>query len=214
MEKKTLFICIPCGKNADFGFFKSFAQSIGEIMHSWNTAIITESSPYVVESRNQISRKVLEFDKKSQLKVDYVLWIDSDMVFSPEHLKKLIGRLEEGNDIVSALYYNLFNGKEKPLAMKRAGERYELIERQKLGKGLTEVDAVGFGFIAIKFDVFRRLEGKYGNRIFDIRYLKGGSIIGEDQVFCERAKEAGYKIMLDPTILVKHIKGTIPSKQA
>jgi GT2 family glycosyltransferase len=211
--KKTLFICMPCGKNVDTGFFRAFCQSIGEIMMNWNTAVLTESSPFIVENRNQLAAKVIEFDSKSVLKVDYVLWIDTDMIFSFEQVKQLLERLEEGNDIVSGLCYNIFDGKEKPVVMKKAGQKYVFMEEKVLkNKELIEVDAAGFAFIAFKAEVLKKLQQKYGRRIFDIRYLENGSLVGEDQVFCERAKEAGYKIMLDSAIVVKHIKGTIPSK--
>jgi len=211
--KKTLFICIPCGKNVETGFFRAFSQSIGEIMMSWNTAVLTESSPFIVENRNQLAAKVIEFDSKSVLKVDYVLWIDTDMIFTFEQIKQLLGRLEEGNDIVSGLCYNIFEGKEKPAVMKKAGQKYTLIEEKAIkSNDLVEVDAAGFAFIAFKLEVLKKLHQKYGRRVFDIRYLENGSLVGEDQIFCERAKEAGYKIMLDPAIVIKHIKGTIPSK--
>ena len=211
--RKTLLVCIPCGKAVDYGFFDSFAKAIGEVMMGFNVGIITEASPYIVENRNSIARKVLEVEGKSPVKPDYALWLDSDMVFSAWQIASLIKRLEEGNEIVSGLYYNFFKGEEKPLAMRKEGGRYGLIEESELKGNLVEVDAVGFGFVAMKVEVLKRLAGKYGKRVFDMRYLEDGSLIGEDMVFCERAKEAGYKIMLDPSIVVKHIKGTIPSKK-
>ena len=213
MMKKTLFICIPCGKNVETGFFKAFTQCIGEIMLNWNTAVLAESSPFVVENRNQLAAKVLEFDSKSALKVDYVLWIDTDMIFNFEQIKRLLGRIEEGHDIVAGLCYNIFEGKEKPILMKRSGEKYAFMEEKSFKKKeLVEVDATGFAFIAFKTEVLKKLQQKYRRRIFDIRYLENGSIVGEDQIFCERAKEEGYKIMVDRSIVVKHIKGTLPSK--
>ena len=48
------------------------------------------------------------------------------------------------------------------------------------------------------------------SRPFDLRYLPGGGMVGEDQLFCERAKELGTKILLDTSIVVRHAKGLLP----
>jgi len=210
--KRTLFVCIPCGKNVDTGFFRAFSQSIGEIMLNWNTAVLTESSPYIVENRNQLAAKVLEFDSKSKLKVDYVLWIDTDIIFTAEQAKKLLSGLDEGKDIVSGVYYSVIEGKERPVVMRRTGQKYSFLEANEVkGKGFIDADACGFGFIAMNIGVLKKLQQNFGRRLFDFRYLENESLVGEDQIFCERAKEAGFKIMVDTEVVVRHIKGTLPS---
>jgi hypothetical protein len=209
-EKFNLAICIPSGRFVDFHFFKSFAKSIPQILMSYNTAILPVSSPYIQENRNEIVRRALLTENKiKDFKFDFFLWLDTDMVFDQSQVGFLLRHLENGLDFVSGLYFNPKGDKLLPVAFRRKGDIYEWLQKDELS-GLMEVDAVGFGFCAFKAEIARRLSEKYNNRIFDLRYLPNGGLIGEDQVFCERVKELGFKIWLDSNILIKHAKGLIP----
>jgi len=209
-EKFNLAICIPSGRFVDFQFFKSFTKSIPQILLAYNTAILPVSSPYIQENRNEIVRRALLTENKiKDFKFDFFLWLDTDMVFEQSQVGFLLQHLENGLDFVSGLYFNPKDGKLLPVAFRKNGNNYKWLQKDELS-GLMEVDAVGFGFCAFKAEIARRLSERHGNRVFDLRYLPDGSLVGEDQVFCERAKELGFKIWLDSNILVKHAKGLIP----
>ncbi|HLC79602.1 MAG TPA: hypothetical protein VJG83_04210 [archaeon] len=209
-SKKNLALCIPSGRFVDFGFFKSFASCIGQIMLSYNVAIFTVASPMIFENRNEITRKAISAEEQTPgLLFDYMLWLDNDIVFNFEQVQKLLSHLNSGKDFISGVYYNPHQNEIKPVAYYKDGERYKWLTEKELN-GVMEVDAVGFGFCAMKMDLMRRLFDKYKPRPFDLRPLPDGSIITEDEVFCERAKELGYKIHLDSSIVVKHAKGYLP----
>lgn len=53
----------------------------------------------IYSSRNQLASKALEDG------ADYVLWLDSDMVFNPTTLLLLLKDIEEGADFVTGVYY-------------------------------------------------------------------------------------------------------------
>ncbi|HIH09915.1 MAG TPA: hypothetical protein HA254_04570 [Candidatus Diapherotrites archaeon] len=208
--KKNLAICIPSGRFVDFSFFKSFTQSIGQIMLSYNTAVFTVSSPMIFENRNEIVRRAFAFEQSNApFKFDYMLWLDNDIVFSFDQVKKLIGHIEAGEAFVSGVYYNPLEGGIKPVAYWAKGEGYKWLDESEL-KGNMEVDSVGFGFCAFKAELMAKIFEKYAPRPFNIRLLDSGSLVTEDQVFCERAKEQGARIMLDASIVVKHAKGYLP----
>ena len=209
MAKKNLAVCIPSGRFVDYAFFSSFANSIGQIMLKWNTAIFAASSPLIVENRNELARRVMAFESKSALRFDYVLWLDTDIVFTFEQVQSLISMLEGGKEFVSGVYYNPKGEGIIPVAYHKNKERYAPLSEGELG-GTIEVDAVGFGFCAMGAGLLRRSLEKYGNRPFDIRAFADGGIVGEDQIFCERAKELGAKIWLDTSIVVRHAKGFLP----
>ncbi|VVB98919.1 Uncharacterised protein [uncultured archaeon] len=215
MPKKNLAICIPSGRFVDFGFFQSFANTIAETMFYCNTAVFTVASPMIFENRNELVRRVFSFEGKSGFAFDFMLWIDNDIVFNFGQVKKLLSHLEDGEDFVSGVYYNPKDGNVLPVAYFADGERYRWLEEKDVqngGKdfGLLEVDAVGFGFCAMKMDLMREIFARHKPRPFNLRQLDDGSLVTEDQVFCERAKEAGAKIMLDSSIVVKHAKGYLP----
>ncbi|GEM_PF-6246351 len=212
MAKKNLAVCIPSGRFVDFSFFQSFSNSIAQIMLEWNAAVFTVSSPYIQANRNEILRRVLKFEQANPgFEFDYLLWLDTDMVFTFEHVKKLMARLGGGMDFVSGTYFNPKDGGILPVAYRKDGGKYSwLSEKDIAGKGMLEVDAVGFGFCVMRAGIARDLMGKFNSRPFDLRYLPDGGMVGEDQIFCERAKELGWKIWLDTSIVVKHAKGCLP----
>lgn len=207
--KKNLAICIPSGRFVDFGFFKSFTSTIADVLYSWNSAIFTVSSPYIQENRNELARKALMFEEKSGMKFDYVLWLDTDMVYAFPQIQKLISHLENGHDFVSGLYFNPHENAIKPVAYVFADGKYNWLEEKDL-KEVMEVDAVGFGFCAMKANVLREVFVKHKPRPFDLQYRQDGGMEGEDQVFCRRAKELGHKIILDTKLIIKHAKGYLP----
>jgi len=120
----------------------------------------------------------------------------------------LIDYLDE-KDFISGTYYNRLDDGIRPVAYFQDGERYKWLEESEL-KGLMEVDSVGFGFCAFKTDLARKLFEKFKPRPFDLRPLDDGSLVTEDQLFCERLKEIGVKIWLDSDLVVKHAKGYLP----
>ncbi len=210
MPKKNLALCVPSGKIVDSGFFQSFSQSIGQIMLSWNTGVFTVASPMIFENRNEIARRVLRAEEANPgLLFDYMLWIDNDILFRFEDVKKLVSHIDSGEDFVSGVYYNPHEKAIKPVAYWRNGERYKWLEEKELN-GLMEVDAVGFGFCAFRMDLMRKIFEKHRPRPFNLRQLDDGGLVTEDQLFCERAKELGAKILLDSEIVVKHAKGYLP----
>ncbi|MCH7902645.1 hypothetical protein IIC68_02740 [archaeon] len=209
MSKKNLALCIPSGKFVDFSFFKSFANSFGQLMLTYNVAVFTVASPMIFENRNEILRRAFAFEEKTPgFSFDYLLWIDNDIVFNFEQVKKLIDYLEE-KDFISGTYFNPLDDGIRPVAYFKNGDRYKWLEENEL-KGLIEVDAVGFGFCAFKMDLAKKVFEKYKPRPFDLRPLDDGSLVTEDQLFCERLKELDVKIWLDSDLIVKHAKGYLP----
>src|SRR3989344_1219953 len=212
-SKKNLAICIPSGRFVDFSFFKSFAQTIAPLMISYNTAVFTVASQLIFENRNEILRRAFKLEEKTPgFKFDFLLWIDNDIVFTFEQVKKLLSHLEEGDkEFVSGTYYSMVNDEIKPVAYFKNGERFKWLEEKGLKKeGLMEVDAAGFGFCAMKTDLARKVSEKFNPRPFGMRFLSDGCVITEDQVFCERAKELGAKIWLCPPIVFRHPNGFLP----
>ncbi|HZX20263.1 MAG TPA: glycosyltransferase [archaeon] len=209
-QKKNIVICIPSGRYVEFAFFKSFANNIGSLMHQYNTAVLTVASPMIFENRNELLRRAFQLEESTpNFLIDYIVWIDNDIVFTFEQVKKLIEHLDSGKGFVSGVYYNPTDKGILPVAYKQNGEKYSWLRNEDL-KGLIEVDAVGFGFCAFRMDFARKLFEKFKPRPFDLRPLQDGSLVTEDQVFCERLKEIGVKIFLDSDLVVKHSKGVLP----
>jgi hypothetical protein len=161
----------------------------------------------------QRGRNQKPFD--NQLDYDFTCWIDSDSLFTPQMLQRLINY---NQDIVAGLQSfeggNGFTcGKLDDEFFKQHGymEYYtpESIEKAEFNEvGLLEVDYTGFGMVLIKKGVFENMEYPWFRPMwFDYGDIKDFSM--EDVGFCINAKKAGFKIYVDPTIRVGHLKDFI-----
>ena len=131
---------------------------------------------------------------------DKIIWIDSDMSWTPEDFLKLY---EAEEDIISGIYLSdrgtpMFSGSEK------AKSEY-LNTTEKF-----EVKYVGFGFLAIKNGVFENLTRPWFEPTFKkVTDDNGKEYLipqGEDYSLCAKATRAGYKIFVDPTVSLGHHK--------
>lgn len=129
--------------------------------------------------------KIVEEGKQS----DYILFVDSDMTFPEDTLKRLLAHDKDIVGIDSSY-------KELPL---QSTVKHDYPE---LPKELCKVRAVGGGILLVKTSVFEKLNKPY----FVMEHNEDGLISkGEDVYFCEKAKEAGYEIWCDPTIKIGHL---------
>lgn len=159
---------------------------------------------------------------------DYLFWIDSDQIWSPKQIRKLVevdvpivcgvtsigvkrGQDKDGNTIARAqsnVGYIREAGKAQFLWM-------DIIsEMDRNDKGLIEVDFFGFGFVCIKEGVFESMSFPWFKPMMQEvpnpenpegkPYLTFPS---EDIGFCMRAKqEYGYELYVHPEIRVGHEK--------
>ena len=138
---------------------------------------------------------------------DYALYVDSDMIFGPEDLNKL---LAHDADIVSGLYITR-RGEDKNVAYKKIITRRNFPYRKpqviedSASTGYGQIAAVGFGFCLIRTSVLESMFKRYKS-IFEP--FKG---VGEDIAFCLRAKKCGYKIYIDRDVKLGHIGETVYS---
>ena len=143
---------------------------------------------------------------------DYLMWIDSDMVFSPEDFFKL---LDHDKDVVSGIYKmsdnvnyaTVENMDEEYFEM---WMRYPFLLQKNIDKKegqLFTCDYTGLGFMLIKNGVIEKLKYPW----FYPRLLKWEKYGWEDFPFddveiCMRMREAGFDIWVDPKIRIGHEK--------
>ena len=137
-----------------------------------------------------------------------IIWIDSDIEWTPEDFLKLY---YSDLDIISGLYQTNPNGTvavnlTDPLGRPTLVNKVHFL----LWDVPVEVGGVGFGFVAMQSGVFEIMNWPW----FKIRevqwdYLDFKVNMGEDYSWCEGAKEAGFKIWVDPLVKLKHHKEII-----
>ena len=147
------------------------------------------------DARNILAREALESD------ADLVMWIDSDMVFADDLIVRLGDAIENGWDMVSALFFK----RELPVTPviykhidADTGKAIQYLDYPE--NALFDVAGCGFGAVMTTADLLRRVQAEYGDHLFT-PFPK----LSEDLSFCYRAKRVGAKIACDSRVKVGHI---------
>ena len=151
-------------------------------------------SLYLNPSSNEIGTGSFTYDK--------LLWIDSDMSWTTEDILKIC---ESEYDITSGVYFNA----EGAVMIQTIDGGTLLREQVRNLRDPFEINAAGFGFICFKQGVFESIGRPWFTPVFFDIEQDGKTFsvpYGEDFSLCFKAKEAGYKIFLDPTITLGHNK--------
>ena len=195
---KTL-IAVPCMDQVATPFCQSLVtlNKVGECAISFNVGSL------VTESREHLAARALNNG------ADYVLWFDSDMMFEPDTMERLMKHMEDGYDIVSGLYFRR-RPPFTPVLFKRLHIEGDVCLQEDYNEypkdGIFEVQGIGFGCVMMKSEVLLSVLAKYKTCFAQM----GRN--GEDVSFSVRARNCGYKIWCDPTIKCGHVSYTTVSE--
>ena len=133
------------------------------------------------------------------LRADYLLFIDSDMVLPIDLIDRLLAHKK---DVVGALAYSR-GYPHDPITLRewKPGEYY----KTKPTGELIDVDATGCACLLVKTEVFNKIKQPW----FDFSVYKETECKGEDVLFCEKVRAAGYKIYVDTGLECGHISDRV-----
>lgn len=213
----TIVACIP-GREFSGRFFDAWNEFAEKCRAVGVSLIVSRRYDAVVYyARNKVAggdvrRGARQSPWGGEIDYDYMLWIDSDVVFRFEDFQRLLAHKVE---MVAGLYLMADNARYSAVehmsedTFREQGE-FEFLTPQKLAHrhGLVKVDYCGFGFVLIRKGVFERLEYPW----FRPLYMEMGEctdFTSEDVGFCLMAKRAGIPMMIDPDVVVGHEKAVI-----
>lgn len=198
-----ILIAIPCMDMVHTTFLKSVLgmDRVGECRFS-----ITCSS-LIYDARNNLAKQAVSegFDR--------ILWLDSDMDFQPDLMRKLSADLDEGREFVSGLYFKR-RAPIQPVVYKEVGYYHskELDEVTPIAipygdypkDDIFKVAGAGFGGAMMTVDLIKRVGDKFGLPFSPIMGF------GEDLSFCVRCSELGVELFCDSRVKMGHVGlGTI-----
>lgn len=193
-----ILIAIPCMDQVP----APFAQSLAMIQKTEdNVACAFQMGSLIYTSRNNLALQALKGE------FDYILWLDSDMVFQQDLLIQLKKVMDEKElDFVSGLYFRrvppftpvLFD----KLEIDEAGA-CTWTDWKDVPEGLFKVGGCGFGCVLMKTDILFEVQSKFGGMFNPIASM------GEDLSFCWRARQCGYDLWCDPSIVCGHVGYTV-----
>lgn len=174
-----------------------FAQSLATLDKVGECQVSFIMNSLIYDARNKFCQQAIEGE------FDYILWLDSDMVFPSYVLQQF---MQDDKDIVAGLYFRRAYP-FTPVAfskLRREDGILRIKDLEEWPNDLFEVDGVGFGCVLMKTDCLFDIAGKEGGVWFTPT-----QDAGEDAAFCLRAKEYGYKIWIDPAVKLGHVGQTV-----
>lgn len=133
-----------------------------------------------------------------------MIWIDDDMRWNPLWALSLVNR---GVDVVGAAYRKKTDDQEIYTA------RMNVPVTVDKETGLWEAISLGTGFVYTSRKALQALwdasepyrnEGRMCRWIFDVCVVNG-ELVSEDNIMCEKLRQLGFKILLDPSFTPTHV---------
>lgn len=127
----------------------------------------------------------------------HLLWLDADMRFPSDTFRRLI---EHQQAIVAANYPT----KRLPILPTAEHRELGMLFTAEESSGLAEVSYCGMGVMLVDMAVYATLSQPWFILGFN---PKEQEYIGEDVFFCRRAKEHGYRVLIDHDLSkeVRHV---------
>ncbi len=147
---------------------------------SQSIAVMRATGSVLPDQRNRLVASAIEGG------FTHLLFLDSDMTFPPDTVHRLAAT---GAPIAAV------NASEKAIPPRSTAAVIEGGEVRRLTgteSGVVDVDLAGTGVMLIDLSILAAIPRPW----FEFQIMPGG-YIGEDFVFCAKARKAGYRIAID-----------------
>lgn len=194
-----ILIAVPCMDSTPVEFTHSLASlnKIGECV------LAMRSGSLVYTSREGLAAEAIRRG------ADYIMWLDSDIMFGADTLQRLFDDIQKAGDgvIMTGVYYR----RQTPFSpvvyskLEIDKDRATWQEIEDVPDDLFEVAGCGFGCVLAPTSAFVDVMAKFGTMFNPI----GGT--GEDLAFCWRARQCGWRFIADPSIWLGHVSKQVIS---
>lgn len=198
-DEVKILVSIPSMGNPSFKTLQSLIQ-LSQVC-PYQLAFHFVESTIISKARNLAALEAINRN------CTHILFIDDDMVFSPEVVEKLVA---QDKDIIGAL---CFGRTDTPYPIAKKLFKNEIFdytwETVSTWDKTTEVDATGTGFLLVKTEVMKRIQPPFfafaPASDFGLKQREfPDHEVSEDTYFMMKAKMAGYQIWVDPTLIIGH----------
>lgn len=214
----NIVFCIP-GKSFSNNFLRGWTETIVALSSKGINIILSNKYVPVIHTvRNMVAGGASKFGKYQKplngiIPYDYMMWIDSDMVFSALDIIKLIDHdipIISGWTVLKNQYTsNVCTNMDHE--HKRLNGIYPMLSSKEIEsiKHPFKASFVGMSFILFKPNVFEKILYPWFDPLPFVESNGVKTLHGEDVSFCIKLKKAGFDIIVDPSIRVGHEKPLI-----
>lgn len=149
-------------------------------------------------------------------KADWLLWVDSDVVITPETFLKLWNQKDKDTRPIMTGVYFTSDTPEEPM-MVPMPTVFNFVDNKDGGFGLSrvhplprnkliQVGAAGMGFVLMHKSVVKKIRTQLPDTQFFMEMGRGAKFIGEDIYFFALCEKAGIPLWCDTSATVPHMK--------
>lgn len=198
---KNVTVGYPCyDSRCEAQAMQVLMQCLMNPNHPVSNILMHNGDSLVTRARNKTAHDFLHNTKN-----EWLMFIDSDIIFQPSDIERLISH---NKPLIGGIYFK----KKIP---------YSPVANRKIREenGLFVMGEIGTGFMLIHRDVLEEIRERYPERTYK---NEGDEAVGEyndffgvgvvnnrylseDYYFCHLAKECGYEAYLDPSVVVRHV---------
>lgn len=189
---KKILIAVPTAVRIECETFKSIYDL--EIPEGYETEFHFFWCYMIDQGRNEIANYAIHHG------FDYLLAVDSDIELPRDALKKM---LAHDKDLVSGVYR--MRRPEQVIELYDVNYQQVPADAIRNTTDLIEIGGCGFGCVLVKVNVLA--EVGYPQFVYHQAY-RFDQTFSEDNDFCMKARNKGFKLYCDPTIKCRH-KGTV-----
>jgi len=154
---------------------------------------------------------IMEAWKESN--VDWMLWLDSDVVVTPQVVADLWAIADKDKaPVVSGVYFTFWRpeGTSVPTPVPTIFQKDESGNTAPVHplpvNELINVVYIGMGLVLMHRSIFDKLDPVFNGLYFDETMRPGGFYVSEDASFCAKLVEVGIPILVHTGIQAQHMK--------
>lgn len=191
-KKGKLAVCIPCRDTLHSAHAMSLAEMVKfNTMNNIDTHVFMDASTILLTQRERLATMALD------LGTDYILWLDSDIVFPATTAARLMAH----NETVVAANYIRRQLPAKGVAYEKIGDWQNPLPFD-IYDDLVEVEGIGMGCVLMKTEIFTEIKKPW----FEFGWSpESNDFLGEDMILCQKLASLGYKIKVD-TLLSQELR--------
>ena len=211
-NKTTVCICIPVDDGARQEFWVSLItlMNCAPLLFQDVTLELKTNNgdSLITRARNNLTH---EFLTKSE--ADYLLFLDTDLEFTPQDIKRLIDQRKE--DAVVCGQYAIKQAELRMVYIPLKGEQVgpdDLLKVAQAGTGCMLIPRKILEAFKEKFPSLEYTDDNAKDKrfsFFDVGVVKEtetwSRYYSEDYLFCRRVRQLGFPVYLDIGILLKHL---------
>jgi hypothetical protein len=184
IKKSKLAVLVPCRDMLHSAFSKCLVELVKlNTMNGIDTHVVYDASTVLLTQRERLAMEA------QNIGAEYMLWLDSDMVFPATTAMRLMAH----NESVVAANYIRRQLPAKGVAYETIGDWQNplLFEPQD---DLVAVEGVGMGCMLVKTSVLSEIAQPW----FEFGWTpESNDHLGEDMIFCQKMAQQGHTVKID-----------------